>query len=586
MLAAAVAALALVAALPRAVWAATPRIAEILPEGTVLVLEVPSVSQLKERFARCSWGRMLDDPQVRPLVERFMSELSSRWTTNAQEAVGLSLPDLLALPAGPAAWAIVVPDEGLPAFVGIVDVGPNATTLDAMLMQIGQSLVKQGGGQVEEVVAGIRVRTFDRLGPAQRRLSWFAANGLGVFGTDTAVVNSMAAAVAGQAPAVLAASDRYNATMQACSLSSGGPAVLTAYLDPVGLFRGAARSNAGMQLASALLPVLGLNGIEAAGAQLALDAGQFDYLLQGHLILSPQRTGVLEILGLRPVDAEPEAWVPAEANSYITLAWKFEASLQALSRVFDSFRGEGAMAGMIDRLLVKNLGIDLAGILAALDGRVSIVTWTDPTALPMQSRMLAGVRVKDVPRMRQALERIVQQQPSQFTIQSYQGQSYWEVKVPALPTPPNGLPPPQPQPCFGLMDDYALIANHPTIYQKVLATNAQRSGGLTQALEFKLVSSRAARLTSGKPSVVGFDRPEENIRTLYAQWTDENRRRQLREAGKFNPLLTIVDTAIGSNPLPPFETFERYFAPGGFRVVDDVSGLHFTRFGLRRGGAQ
>jgi hypothetical protein len=40
--------------------------------------------------------------------------------------------------------------------------------------------------------------------------------------------------------------------------------------------------------------------------------------------------------------------------------------------------------------------------------------------------------------------------------------------------------------------------------------------------------------------------------------------------------------ALEKHALPPFEVIEQYLGPRGAVLVDDVSGLHYTGFTLRR----
>ena len=94
----------------------------------------------------------------------------------------------------------------------------------------------------------------------------------------------------------------------------------------------------------ALLPVLGLDGIQAAGGAVTLNTQDFDSLVHLHLLLDNVRSGVLGMLALSSGDMEPEPWVPADVAGYRTVHWDFSKSYAALVPLYNSFRGEGALA--------------------------------------------------------------------------------------------------------------------------------------------------------------------------------------------------------------------------------------------------
>lgn len=573
--------------------AAHPPAAEMLPENTVAMLVSPNVPELKDRFAQTAWGRMFHDPQVQPLTDRFMSALGTAMAGGLQAGLDLTLPELLDLPRGELAWAVVPLDAAPPAMVIILDAGDPAPQLDRALLRATDAMQRGGAHGTDEDVAGTKLSTFSSIGPQGRQVAFCVKEGTLIAGTDPAVVKQVLGLWQGRQPngqpPSLADTEHYRLAMQACN-AAGQSAQLSAFVDPLGVLRAMANGNPGMQIGLALLPVLGLNGVDGAAATLALDTSQLDYLLQAHLLMSPQRGGVLDVVALGEVEPVPEKWVPAEADGYTTANWRFDPSFQAFVKVYDSFRSDGATAALLRDRVQAPTGLDLENeALPSLEGRVSMASWPQPNASPPQSLVVVGLKLRDVSRMQRALDKVSDQQKANLSPQSYLGHAYWEVNTPAPPPPRPGAggaggspAPPRPRFCFGIVDEYVLVANQPAAYQKALSTAGDSQAGLAEALEYKVVLGKAARLANPRPGLFNFSRPEEGWRQWHTQLGDPAVRRLIHDRAAHGLFFQALDTAVSSAALPPFNAIEQYFAPSGAVLTDEPSGLHYVGFGLHR----
>ena len=69
---------------------------------------------------------------------------------------------------------------------------------------------------------------------------------------------------------------------------------------------------------------------------------------------------------------------------------------------------------------------------------------------------------------------------------------------------------------------------------------------------------------------------------------DESRRRAHRLRGEGGRLVEgvldfeVLHRGLEENPLPPFATLRKYFAPSGAIMTVDATGFHYTGFGLKR----
>ena len=119
-------------------------------------------------------------------------------------------------------------------------------------------------------------------------------------------------------------------------------------MDPITAFSRLSRGNTGAQTVLALFPALGLNGIQGAGGSITFATEEFDALTHLHLLLDSPRKGVLELLALKSGDTTPETWVPADAASYMTVNWDLAQTYSKFASLFDSIRGEGALASSFE----------------------------------------------------------------------------------------------------------------------------------------------------------------------------------------------------------------------------------------------
>ncbi len=568
-------------ALMAAVFAeARPPATRLLPDKTVVYAGVRNVPDLSRRFMNTSLGRMSDDPQVRPLVKYLYGSVADL-VAKFQDRIDLGLNDLLSLPQGELAVAVVAPDEQPPALVVLLDVGDQLPAALRFLQRSGESLEKAGIHRSEQFVSGTKFTTFEGIGPrGQRAATWFEKDATIVLGTNVETLQQILASWSSPEGRTLAENQKFAAIVERCRDGKGEEPQVVWYVDPMGVLRGVGQRNAGVQFVIALLPTLGLDGVSAAGGSLMLDAGQFDSIMHAHLLLESPRSGVVEIVALEPGDTRPERWVPGDVATYITVNWNVQRSYKTLTKLFDSFRGEGAFAREVQRRF-EPIGSDFANeILPCLGNRLTYASRIDRPATVTGPGIFLAVRLKDPAAMTKILEKAYERNKEGMTIGASGEHRYYQGR---MPPPRPGSDESPPTPCLGVLDEYLLFANRPDVYLKAIATRDNPSEGLAEALDYKLVASRISRLGRGpKPALARFDRPDEGIRFFYDLVQSERGRQQLRKQAERDPVARTLYTALEAHPLPPFSTLQKYFAPSGAMLVDDETGLHYTAFSLRR----
>jgi len=336
----------------------------------------------------------------------------------------------------------------------------------------------------------------------------------------------------------------------------------------------------------AMLPVLGLDGIEAVGGSMTFATEEFDDITHLHLLLDSPRKGVVEMLALDSGDTTPEPWVPADVATYVTLNWDFPKTYSAFGTLYNSIRGEDALARDFNQRFSDRLEIDFEeDILAALDGRVTYLAWMLRPARMNSRANMVGVKLKDAKQFRKVFDRVLGQFENQVKEETFGGVKYYCA---AQRSEENRDRPERPlmrrpDPAFAIVGDYLLLTDSTDLFKHVISTKKDGSQALASQLEFKLIAAKVRRQPGGeKPGLLSFTQPEEGMRLLYDLATADTTRQRLSSGAEGNAALRSLDKALRDNPLPPFAVIAKYLAPGGSLLTNDESGFHYTSFTLRR----
>jgi len=562
----------------RAVRGAPPPAVTLLPSETAVVISLSDATDVAERFKNTAFGRMIQDPQIRPLVDQLYKSAAARIEA-AQEQIGLSLSELAAIPQGEVTAAVVLPQEEPPAVVLLLDAGNHLADARQLMEKAVAALDRSGARRSEASVPGTKLTVFEGVGPRNRLLALFEKDGVIGASSSLVVLKQILAVWDGGQGATLAGDATFNALMSHCRGAEGESPQAIWYANPIALLEGIARNNAGAMMAVSMLPTLGLNGVRAVGGSIALDVGEFDAVTQTHLLLDGSRTGALEVLAFGSGSMEPQSWVPADAAGYTTTHVKPEKIYETVEKLYDGFRGEGALAAAMKQRLGRLAEIDFEEeVLPTLDGRLTHVVWMErPVTVTSQAQLLA-LGLKDAKLLATVLDRVVAENRPFLQERSLGGRVYFQYAPPQLDEQPPR--PGRPRPCFGLLEGNLVVADRPGLYEEAIRTAADPAKSLAKTAAFRSISEEIRR-RSAKPAMVSFERPQEGLRVAYEGLVAERSQEVLRRRSQNNPFLRTLRTALETSPLPPFAVLERYFAPQGAVLTDDASGLHYTGFTLR-----
>lgn len=585
------------------VRAERPIAPQLLPDRTVGLIRIRNYPETRTKFGETAMGRMLADEEVGPLLSGLYDQLQQMYS-QVEDRVGVPLEKLRSLPQGEI-WLAAVPpaNEGPMGLALLIDTGNQAATAKRLLERGEELLVERGGKKLEENLADTQVNIFVPPGvddprretkkDAETGKEWSElVVGLGTtveFERDGAVVIATTPALAEEILTSwngneknLSTNERFAAIMRRCQSAEDAPE-FEWYVDPINLIKSLAQGNPGAQLGLALIPALGLDGLQGAGGTLTFNSGEFDQVGHTHILLENPKSGVMEVLQMASGDATPEPWVPSDVLGYMTINWDLQASWEKGSKVYDSYFGEGRANEQVGRFVKNRLDVEFEKeLLPALAGRITLAQWSEPPARINSGANVVAIKLTDAKAFQPILERIMAKYPDALEKQSFTGTTYYTINVPQPPNQPDEATIRRPTPCLAVVGDYLIFSDSVKFFEHCVRT-ISTGKTLANEVDYKLIASKIARQAGGaKPGFVQFSRPEEGMKLLYDLATSENTKQNLARQAENNDFFKRLDETLKEHPLPPFKVLAKYLAPAGAMITQDETGFHYMSFGLKR----
>jgi len=558
---------------------------QLLPHNTLVFVRVADVPDTVERLKQTGMGRMLLDPQMQPLVRDAWSAVKDAFT-QVQERIDMSLDELLSIPQREIAVGLFeVPDRAEPGFALILDCGDNLKTAQKLFDKVKELAAIDGRRIEEQTVDGTKVTVFYRGNRPGEHV--FERDSTFAVCADLESAKAVLAHWTGYDDGGLSENAKYMAIMKASRPARDDEPQVTWYVDPLGIADRIAQGNAGARIGLAILPAIGLDGLQAVGGSLAFSSAEFDMVNHVHILLAIPRAGVLEAIAMDSGDLTPEKWVPGDVASYMTLYWDFKKTYDEVEKLYDSFRGDGATAEWVKIFIADRIGVDLTtDILPQLSGRVTLTSQIMKPVTPSSAAQLLAIELEDPKAFQTTLEKLVERlpqlnndlAPEKKTLGSV---TYYRIQMPTPSDYQEGDP--LPEPAFGIAHGCLMMSDREAFLKNIMAGQNTDGSILAEQLDFKLIASKATRAVGGaKPGLLAFNRPEEGLRYLYDLANAEQTRKRLADAGERNPFFRSLGGVLEKNPLPPFSTLEKYIAPSGAAMTNDETGIHYVSFSLRR----
>lgn len=589
---------------------ALPGAPRLLPEDTLAYIRLDDANDFRDDLSNSSVGRMLNDPEVKPFASEVYQTAAGFFDQFAA-AVGISMDEILAIPSGQVAIALMPSnlsdrdeeaakdDEDKDSeeairrrlqrmrrnqngFSGVImiDAGSNADDLMGLIERLEERATSDGYVRRTSTIDGTELVQLlpPRQGPPE--VEYFSRSGTIVFG----IGHKTAAKVLDQwldrsEESSLADRADFSSVMTRCVGAEGTRPQFTFFIDPYSIVRRIVNRNAMAAMAMTMVDNLGVNKIRGIGGSSFRGGEVFEAVSHLHILVDPPRDGIFGVLRPETGDSTPPDWVPNDVTSYTTLYWDFETTFDNIGKIFETISGPGSFEPTVLAPMKTQTGIDLREeLITNMAGRYVSLRWIEPPVKINSATQLHAVQMKDPVLAKQVLAKVKDRFPNAMQTESISG--YVAYVTPAPQNLPQGLR--QPQYCVMMMDDWVIFSDSKAFLERVAQANRNARPRLVTVPEYELVSSElGGKLDGEKPFMVSFLRSSEYIRQLYELVSSPDTRRFVRSAGQNNPIAGQIATMLEKNELPPFEKLEKYFAPSGTFAYDEPSGMHIGSFTLR-----
>ena len=545
--------------LPAADLAPTDR---LLPPNVLLYVSAPSCTEFQERFASTNFGRMVNDPAMADIRAEVMDKFEEA-SREAESEIGMPLSDLMAIPTGEAAFAVVQPPGEKLGFSLFLDVGDHEDLLDTLLDKAEQSIEDEGQltrGSEEFEGTEITTYTNENAGPNDpiQGMAYFVKDGMFVLATSVDLLEASLVRWDGDHDRTFADDETFGYILDRCDLPGDDEPVLTWYFNPLGLFKAgmaAAGPQVGMQGAMVMgfLPVLGLDRVKGMGGLMDMATGEYDVVSHSVIYVAQPPTGVLQALVCPPAEQTPPPFISAEIANINGIHWDIQGAYEAVGQVWDFFTAPGTFGKIMDDAAVSPDGPGLHpkdDIIDLLTGQMYMLQDFESGGDLQQQRLAFLFELEDEQAMQDVIGKLTSMDGVDVSIREFRGTKIYEAE-----NPPAGQPM---SPALAVANGYLMFAMNVELLESLLRGDDGNS--LAKSADFQELRSAFP----DKVSTLGFQRQDRVMEALY-----EMIRQGMEQDDEFNAEL-----------LPEFDAIRKYFGVTGSYSIPDEKGVFTASFGF------
>ncbi len=568
---------------PTLALAQRPSAPKLFSQKTLLYARVDDTRELKAKLAQTSMGRLSDDPQLKPIISSFYSTFSTL-VQGMQDAVGVNLDELLSIPNGELAIALV-PTKTTPVLCAMLEAGDELPAVELMIGRLESRISTSGGTKSSKEIGKITVNQIRNGTAEDRQLGFFLQSGVLVVCNNAEYAETLAQIWQGSGidHKSLADNREFTTILSRCVGTAGERPQASFYANPVALYRELSKSNASSLLVLATLKTLGIDGIKGIGGSAIFAPTDFDSIVHAHLLMDTSRRGALRAVRPKSGSTEPEPWVNDKVVSYGTMNWDFAKTLKAIAEIVDSFGGENTFENNVIARGSSQIGIDLRkDFLDLLNDRLSLSQLILSTKRINSQSNLVGIHVRDTQRIKtDVLPKLFDKLKANEV--RWSSRVIGDSTVYFLDSKNDNTTIRVQQPSFAVVGDDLLASDSVESIEQAIKTLSSGDDLLSESIEYKIIRDKIkVQLGDKETSIMSYQRPEESLRLFYDLASDQENIARLEAVSENNPFFTALVAALKGKRLPPFEVISKYLAPSGAFVVEVEDGLHYTTFSIRR----
>ena len=546
---------------------------QILPQDTYLYVSFPNITQMKDYMSSSSMGQMWNDAAL----DDFKAELHSAFDSDlqeglmqVQEAIGMSVEELLQIPSGEMTMAISGGPSNTMGAVMFMDFGDKESQVSDLLDRAANAL----GGvprlvREDESFDGIDLTMFrvQYDGPVPtplgKEFGWFVKDERLVFANRIELLESVLSNWDGESTDNFASNDKYSYIMSKCQ-SGDRTSLTTFYMDPIGLFEKLVQTGSlgqqatmGAGMAVGFLPTLGLNQMKAFGTVSEAGQGPFEAISRGVFYAEQPPRAVMEIFQLDATDSTPPDWVKDNVTAYIATKWKIGEAFTAVENLVDMFSGPGTFADQLNQLADREPGIHIKhDIVEQMTGEIKVITAPGEGAGYGGDQVLFSLGVRDDEGANAVLSKIAN--AAGMDSRDFRGAEIFEVEGPENQSVK-----------LTVSQGRMLLCIGGPLLEQVLLNDSDMKP-LSASEEFRKIAEHfpASALS------VQFSRPAEQYRGLYEMLRSG-------EAADQFPGMDEIFARLDFTTLPPYESVSKYIKPTGGFTKEDENGMYMEAFQLK-----
>ena len=592
-----------------------PGAPKLLPDDTMVYIRLDDADELREDAAKSSVGLMIQDPDMKPLANDIYNTGAELFGM-ISERVGVTLDELLAIPSGQVAFAVVPrtpPDEDSGhkysedeedpdsaaarrdrrrrreqygfAVVFMIDAGKNVDNLQAIVDNLEKQMTTNDGYvRRSKKVKGTEV--VQLLPPRRGRMEveYFQRENTIVFGIGHRTAQDVLDHWLGESDEpTLAENARFGTLMSRCLGSEETRPQVTFFADPHGIIDRAIKLSGNMTvgLVWPVIEDMGVKRIAGVAGSSFRGGDIFESITHFHVKIEPPRDGVLGVLRPEVGETTPPSWVPSDVTGYTTLNWDFEKAYENLGKVLDNFQGKDSLKRLAEEPMEKGIGVKLReDLMNNLTGRFVRSVWMEPPARLNSACAIMALELKDPVKAQSVIAKFRERQPNALKSETIGGSVVYFANRGNRQRVPKGFR--VPEPCATVLGDWFIFSDSSKFMERVSLCKAGSLPKLINESEYDLLSGEiGGKLDGGKPFMLSFMRGADSIRLLYELAQSDQTRQALKRGAENNPVAKQILTMLERNDFPPFSKFEKYFAPSGVFAYDEPDGIHMGMFGLR-----
>ncbi len=217
----------------------------------------------------------------------------------------------------------------------LLDAGSEISSVQILLQRV-EAASADRMEHLEKSIDRLTLHVYSNPQRQREQFAYFIDDGVMVGCSDANYIEELAKRWLGQASTsrkTLADNRKFTSIMSRCVGTEGERPQVSFFADPLDIARQLIPRNAGSTMVMAMLPALGIDGIEAVGGSWIVSPPDFDSITHMHLPLKSPRRAVLSLLRPKSGSTAPEEWIPDSVACYATINWDLASTLRCRTPV-------------------------------------------------------------------------------------------------------------------------------------------------------------------------------------------------------------------------------------------------------------